>query len=132
MRVESPFGSAEQAVEVRETAPAIFRLANSVVNQAGTINSPVSPAQRGQVIVVYCTGLGAVERQGTLARAKTPVSAVVGGAELPVAFAGLAPGMTGIYQVNIVLPAATPPGLDLELRLRQQGIDSNSVPVSIQ
>jgi uncharacterized protein (TIGR03437 family) len=132
MRVESPFGSAEQAVEVRETAPAIFQSANSVVNQAGTVNSPVSPAQRGQAIVVYCTGLGAVDRQGTLARVKTPVSAVLGGVELPVAFAGLAPGMTGVYQVNIVLPAATPPGLDLELRLRQQGADSNSVPVSIQ
>ena len=132
MRVESRFGSAEQAVEVRETAPAIFQSANSVVNQAGTVNSPVSPAQRGQAIVVYCTGLGAVDRQGTLARVKTPVSAVLGGVELPVAFAGLAPGMTGVYQVNIVLPAATPPGLDLELRLRQQGADSNSVPVSIQ
>jgi uncharacterized protein (TIGR03437 family) len=132
IRVESPYGSAEQAVQIRETAPAIFPSANAVINQDGTLNAPLSPARRGQVIVVYSTGLGAVERQGTLARARAPVSAVVAGAELPVAFAGLAPAMTGIYQVNIVLPSSIPPGLDLELRLRQQGVDSNSVPLSIQ
>jgi uncharacterized protein (TIGR03437 family) len=132
IRVESPYGSAAQAVRILETAPAIFASANAVVNQDGTLNSPLSPARRGQAIVVYCTGLGAVERQGTLARARAPVSAVVAGAELPVAFAGLAPAMTGIYQVNIVLPSSVPPGLDLELRLRQQGADTNSVPLSIQ
>jgi len=60
------------------------------------------------------------------------VTAVLGESELQVAFAGLAPGIIGVYQVNIPLPPQTPPGLNLELRLRQQGTDSNAVPVSIQ
>ncbi len=132
LHVDSPYGSAEASVRILETAPAIFTSAGAVVNQDGTVNSALSPAPRGKTIVVYCTGLGAVSSQGTLSPAREPVTAVIEGIELPVSFAGLAPGMTGVYQVNVALPAATPPGLDLELRLRQQGADSNAVAVSVQ
>jgi uncharacterized protein (TIGR03437 family) len=132
LQVESPFGTAARAIQLLETAPAIFPTANAVLNQDGTLNSPLAPARRGQAIVVYSTGLGAVDRQGTLARVRTPVTALIAGAEYPVSFAGLAPSLTGVYQVNIALPSAIPPGLDLELRLRQQGVDSNTVPLSIQ
>ncbi|MBI4876735.1 MAG: Ig-like domain-containing protein [Acidobacteria bacterium] len=132
LRVESPFGSAEQTLEVAETAPAIFQSANAVLNQDGSVNSPVAPARRGQIIVVYCTGLGAVDRQGALSRARVAVTVLLNGAELTPAFAGLAPNLPGVYQVNVVVPGSTPPGLDQELRLRQQGAESNPAAVSIQ
>ena len=36
------------------------------------------------------------------------VSAVIGGRAAQVTYAGAAPGMIGTYQVNVVVPAATP------------------------
>jgi len=49
-----------------------------------------------------------------------------------VAFAGLAPGFIGLYQVNVVIPSNTPPGLGIPLTLKQGGVLSNSVGISIQ
>ncbi len=132
LHVESPYGSADAAVQVLETAPALFQTSGAIVNQDGTANSPTSPAQRGKTLVVYCTGLGAVSVQGGLSVAKAAVTAVIAGVETPVSFAGLAPNMIGVYQVNVPLPASIPPGIGLELRLRQPGAESNAAAVSIQ
>jgi uncharacterized protein (TIGR03437 family) len=60
------------------------------------------------------------------------VTAVVNGTELPVSFAGLAPGFVGLYQVNIPIPAATPPGSGVSLTLKQGGQISNAVEIALQ
>ena len=135
LAVRSPYGSAEQNVEVQETAPAIFLLdarQGAVVNQDGKINTPSSPARRGQTVVVYGTGFGAVTPRGGLSWTRQPVTALWQGLELPAAFAGLTPGFIGLYQINILLPSWLPPGLDLPLTLKQEGAISNSVPVAVQ
>jgi uncharacterized protein (TIGR03437 family) len=136
LTITSPQGAMQQTVEVRETAPAIFLLGSqddgAVVNQDGKINSPLSPIRRGQVVVIYCTGLGATETRNRLDYVKNPVTAALNGQELPVTFAGLTPGYTGLYQVNLTVPATAPPGLDLPLQLRQPGAESNTVLVSLQ
>jgi uncharacterized protein (TIGR03437 family) len=136
VRVRSSYGAAEKTFEIRPVAPAIFLLSAScgaVVNYPDNkINGPSAPVARGGVLIVYATGLGAVAAQGSLSVATEPVTAVLNGQELKPAFAGLAPGFTGLYQVNIPVPAATPPGLDLKLALRQAGQDSNTVLVSVQ
>jgi uncharacterized protein (TIGR03437 family) len=44
----------------------------------------------------------------------------------------LTPAFIGLYQVDLSVPAATPPGIDLPLLLRQPGGDSNTVFVAIQ
>jgi uncharacterized protein (TIGR03437 family) len=51
---------------------------------------------------------------------------------LPVAFAGLTPGFVGLYQVNLAIPAATPPGLLIPLSLLASNVASNTVVVAIQ
>jgi uncharacterized protein (TIGR03437 family) len=60
------------------------------------------------------------------------VMADLNGVALPVSFAGLSPGMPGIYQVNIVIPASAPPGLDLPLVLRQGSVLSHAAAISVQ
>jgi uncharacterized protein (TIGR03437 family) len=60
------------------------------------------------------------------------VTVVLNGVELPVAFAGLAPGYAGLYQVNVTIPAGTVPGLGISLTLKQGGQVSNSVIVAIE
>ncbi len=138
--VQSSYGSAQQTVQAQANAPAIFVLSGgtgglpaygAVVNQDGSLNGPASPGQRGQVLVIYCTGLGAVDG-ATPANATASVSGVLNGVPMPAAFAGPTPGFVGLYQVNLPIPVATPPGIDLPFLLRQSGGDSNTVNVAIQ
>jgi len=136
LSVRSLYGVAQQSVSVSAVAPAIFLIGNSgmgaVLNQDFSINGPANPLPRGQVLVVYATGLGAVTQQGQLWVTAAPVTALVNGQELPVAFAGLAPGYVGLYQVNVPIPAATPPGLGVSLTLKEGGQLSNTVAVALQ
>jgi len=39
-----------------------------------------------------------------------PVSVTIGGRPAQVPFAGMAPNLVGLFQVNAVVPADTPPG----------------------
>jgi uncharacterized protein (TIGR03437 family) len=136
VRVRSPYGTAAATVDIRPVAPAIFLLPGfrgAVVNHPDyKINSPTAPVARGGVLIVYATGLGAVAPQGGYSVVTEPVTAVLNGQELRPSFAGLAPGFTGLYQVNIPVPTATPPGLDFKLTLREAGQESNTVLVSVQ
>ena len=128
--VRSPYGTAAQTVEVSAGAPAIYR--NGVENQNGAVNGPLTPAVRGQSLTVYCTGLGAVTPSGSLFRTQEPVTAVLNGVEIRAGFAGLSPGIIGLYQVNLGVPLGMAPGIELPLLLRQFGRDSNTVFVAIQ
>jgi uncharacterized protein (TIGR03437 family) len=103
-----------------------------VLNQDFSLNGPANPLPRGQVLLVYATGLGAVVRQGQLSVTTATVTALVNGQELPVQFAGLAPGYVGLYQVNVPIPAAAPPGLGISLTLKEGGHVSNAVTVAVQ
>jgi uncharacterized protein (TIGR03437 family) len=135
LRLQSPFGAAEAPIELREVAPAIFRLGESqmaVVNVGGALNSPAQPAARGSALVLYGTGFGAVVAQGNLTRTVRPVSATIGGLEVPVGYSGLAPGYIGLYQLNLTLPVDMPPGLFQTLELRQGGVTVGPLTVSIQ
>jgi uncharacterized protein (TIGR03437 family) len=133
--LKSPYGQAEQSVELQETAPAIFLIEGgraAILNQDGKVNGPANPAPRGQAVVIYATGLGQVAPQGGLSVAVRPVTIRLQGMDLAAAFAGLAPGFPGLYQVNVALPLGLPPGLEVPLALVQGGGASNSAPVSIQ
>jgi uncharacterized protein (TIGR03437 family) len=136
LRVSSVYGVAQQSVTVSAVAPAIFLMGNSstgaVLNQDFSMNGPANPLPRGQALVVYATGLGAVSRQGQLSVTVAPVTALVDGQELPVQFSGLAPGYVGLYQVNVPIPGATPPGLGISLTLKEGGLVSNTVTVALQ
>jgi uncharacterized protein (TIGR03437 family) len=138
--VKSPYGQAEQPLEIRETAPALFLLAGSwsgqgraaIVNQDGRLNSPLHSARRGQTVVAYCTGLGGVVSRGGLWWARNLAVGVLDGKVVPVAYAGLTPGFIGLYQVNVPIPAAASPGLELPFQLRQGQSESNVVWLSVE
>jgi uncharacterized protein (TIGR03437 family) len=136
IQIRSAYGTAQQQVAISEFAPAIFLIGNppsgAVVNQDNSLNAASNPLARGQVLVIYATGLGRVVRQGPFSVAANPVNAVVNGTEIPAVFAGLTPGFIGLYQVNVLIPTGTAPGLGISLALRQAGAQSNTVPVSIQ
>lgn len=135
LKVTSPYGTLEQPIVLREVAPAIFQVSpqiGAIINRNGALNSPDNPAKRGDVIEIFCTGLGATEAQGSFQVTVTPVTAVLNGTTLSTAFAGLAPGFIGLYQVNLPIPASTPPGLAVPLTLGQGTSTSNPVLVAVQ
>jgi uncharacterized protein (TIGR03437 family) len=135
LTVTSGYGTVTQPITIQSLAPAIFSVSPNqpaIANQDNTLNGPSNPAVRGTAIVIYATGLGAVSGSGSLMRAVTLVSVVVGGVEIPVFFAGLSPGTNGLYQANVVLPPALPPGLSLSLYIKQGTSVSNQVSVAVQ
>lgn len=142
--VQSPFGSATQSLAVSQSAPGIFvvgqessastgnRTVGAVINQNGTLNDVGSPANRGDVLTVYCTGLGAVQAQGNLYVTVSPVTAILNSVELPVQYSGYTPGFIGLYQVNVPVPGGTSPGANLSLTIKAAGVVGNTVNVAIQ
>jgi len=105
-----------RSVTVQSVAPGLFLGSGeqaAALNQDGSANGPSNPAGVGSVIAVFMTGLGPVDHAvGTGAAASAnplsqvtgTVSAVIGAQSAQVAFAGLAPGFAGLYQVNVRVP----------------------------
>lgn len=136
LHVQSAFGSAQQPVMVSAVAPGIFLLGNppigAITNTNYSLIGPSNPLPRGQSMVIFATGLGTVTQSGAYSVTKTTVTVVLNGTELPTLFAGLAPGFIGLYQVNVLIPAATPPGLGIPLTLKVGGQVGNTVNVAVQ
>src|SRR5262249_31066662 len=78
------------------------------------------PANRGEFITIYATGLGAVSNQPAtgnigpsgpaLAQVIAPVTVSIGGVVLTPSFAGLSPGFVGLYQIDVQIPNGAPTG----------------------
>ncbi|HXA49349.1 MAG TPA: hypothetical protein VNV86_03555 [Candidatus Acidoferrum sp.] len=95
----------------------------AVINQDGvTVNSPNTPAAHGSFVSVYMTGEGQTAPPGvdgavippvlsSLKNPVLPVTATVGGVQATVVYAGSAAGLiSGVMQVNLIIPAGAPTG----------------------
>jgi uncharacterized protein (TIGR03437 family) len=100
--------------------------------------SAANPALPGETIIVYCTGLGAVNPVVTTGDAATGISntvvaytATVAGQNAAVVFSGLAPDLVALGQVNLTVPTGAPSGLQA-LVLTGGGSTSNVVKIQVQ
>jgi uncharacterized protein (TIGR03437 family) len=140
--------SVPQAINLAAASPAIFTQDQSGQGQ-GTIvdanNQAIAdssmPAAAGDTLVVYCTGLGAVNppvpagqpaSTTVLSRTVNPVTATIGGLSATVNFAGLAPGFTGLYQVNVVVPQGVQTGNQVPIVLSVSGQQSPPVTIAVK
>ena len=124
-------------VTVIPAAPGIFTDADghaAALNQDFTLNSAGNPAPGGSYLSIYLTGQGTVDPPavtGTVASVVSntvaPTSATIDGVPAPVAFSGLAPGFTGLGQVNLLIPDLPPGEHVLVVTIG----DSQSNPVKI-
>ena len=100
--------SSNSTVAVGEVAPAIFP--GAIVNTNGTVVADNNPAQPGEIVAIFATGLGATTPQVSTGLAGNgqptaqTVTATIGGVNAPVTFAGAAPGFAGLDQVNVTVP----------------------------
>ena len=114
----------------------------AILNVQGRLVDSTAPATRGDVVAVYCTGLGATQPAVVsgrpapgvepLARVTIVPQATVGGIPAVVQFAGLSPGFVGLYQVNVQIPAGVTPGAAVPVVLLQNGVPSNTVSLALR
>jgi uncharacterized protein (TIGR03437 family) len=114
------------------SAPGVFTLDGSGTGEAaalhpdGSIVDAGNPAQVGETIAVFVTGLGAVT-PGALSYTEDIFEVYVDDLEANVTFSGLAPGFEGLYQLNFVVPSV-PGGGPLELDVEDTVTDAyNSI-----
>ena len=132
----------EVTVTLVDAAPALFETAAGYVIAAhpdGSVIAPGSPAQAGEIIVVYACGLGrtqpnpapgAIPRSAAVIQRLSDLKVYLGGTAIDPAriqYAGLTPGSAGLYQINLVLPDN--PGTDPEIRV---AIANQSSPAGLK
>ena len=128
VRNNSGGSSNTDTITVAATAPKIFTLnfsgqgAAVATTTAYKVLTAANPANPADTIVLWMNSMGATsgspvagQQAPGLAAGSTPliisgVTATVSGVSSPVTFAGLSPGSSGLYQVNIQAPFATVTG----------------------
>lgn len=143
------FSSAVQTLRLRTANPAPFEYVESGSNRryAAALDggfaliSSNNPVRRGQVAQLYVNGLGPVDRTpgngqvssaDPLARTTATPEVKIGGKAAQVLFSGLAPGIVGLYQVNVIVPTDSATGTDVELTIQQSGVTSRSSRLPVQ
>jgi uncharacterized protein (TIGR03437 family) len=116
--------SPEWGIPLASAAPGIFTLDGSgagqaaVLNQDSSVNGAGNPAARGSVIQIFGTGVPP---------ANLPVKVAIGGFDAAVQYQGPAPGLiSGVSQVNALVPAAVTPGAAVPLVIRTPDRTSQS------
>jgi uncharacterized protein (TIGR03437 family) len=124
-------------VPVFQTVPGVYTIPSGGVGYAaavhtnGTIVSPTAPAAPGETIEVFATGLGAATPPvsdgaapptSPLSYTANVINAAAGGTQATVVFAGLAPTLAGLYQINVTMPTTLTAG-DYTLAI------SGSIPI---
>ena len=109
--------SAPAPLTVNAAAPGIFQASPGralAQNSDYSVNGPENPAAAGSVIVVYLTGQGLLDHAiatgaaaptETLSKPVLPVAATVGGQPADILFLGMTPGLVGLAQANVRIPA---------------------------
>jgi uncharacterized protein (TIGR03437 family) len=117
LTVGNPYLNINYSLEIVASAPGIF-------TTNGFAAAPFSSAARGQTTTLFITGEGQVSpslRDGTSPSSGTPVSQLpkpnlpvtltVAGLPATIAFYGIPAGLVGVTQIDYVVPANAPLGV---------------------
>jgi uncharacterized protein (TIGR03437 family) len=117
-------------IQLDATGPALFQIDAQTIlatHAGGVLVTAAAPAQRGELIVLWATGLGptappAISNQIPQAAAplqdNTGFHVSINGTSVDPArilYAGVAPGFAGLFQINVKIPDDAP--LNPELRI---------------
>jgi beta-glucosidase len=146
--------SAPQALVLARFAPGVFSTNMQGIGQGAIMDSSFrlvdasNPAMAGRTeVLIFCTGLGSVSNQpssGTVsagnplnpirpfAVTSTSPMVLIGGLPAQVLASGLAPGLVGVYQLNVVPAGNTPPGDSVAVVISTGGAISNTVTMAVR
>ncbi len=135
--------SAPVEVPVAEVQPAIYSSSGQAILVRAadyTLVSAALPLQAGESVFFYAAGLGVTSNQPSTGAGgpSAPLAVVAARAQVTLAglpcdvqYAGLAPGLAGVYQVNIRIPANAPRGLQ-DLVLTAGSVAGPAVKAPVQ
>jgi len=135
------------AVDVAPAQPAVFKdgdralvMHASATGEQQAVTTE-APAQVGEALVIYSAGLGLTNPRiadGDAASPDTPaptsetVKVTIGGIEASVSFAGLAPGLPAMYQINVTVPEGLTPGNEVPVVIGVAGQISPAVTIAVR
>lgn len=140
VQVHTPGGTSDNFnLVVQPTAPAVFlsgtagpetNLPVVVRSENNLLVTDSNPIHRNDSLTIYLTGCGNTTPPvgdglpapvNPLAIALSTPSVALGSTQLPVSYAGLAPGQVGVCQLNVSVPHDAPTGLGIPLIINQGG-----------
>lgn len=138
--------SVPEIITLDVARPGVFTIPGAVaqgvvINLQGQVVNDAAPATAGDFVVVYAAGLGPTNPavasgqaspSDPPARVTSAATVTVGGVTADVPFAGLTPGLVGLYQLNVRIPSGVTPGPAVPLVVTQNGVSSNTVTLAIQ
>lgn len=119
----------------------IFAVRTTSSGQTSFLAGPSTPATAGDTLVIYCAGLGGVDKTiapGAASPSSPPAKTTdqpqvtVGGKNAPVAFSGLTPGLVGVYQINAVVPSGVTAGDQVPVVVNISGQVSPAVTIAVK
>lgn len=135
-------------VPVAATSPGVAAQAQNglgpgaITHANGTVVTNSSPASRGETVVIYLTGLGAVSPPVTdgappagLSRSSSVLAVYFGAASVDasgILFQGLSPQYPGLYQINVTVPLTAQPGAAVPLAIQTTNGFTDMVDIAIQ
>ena len=126
-------------------SPGIFEFANggstiaASLDESSALVTTSNPAARGHIVQLFANGLGPVSNQpatgdpapsSPLAQTAVTPAVTIGGQNAVVQFSGLAPGFSGLYQVNAVVPANIGTGVQpLTMTMNGVAAKTSALPI---
>ncbi len=134
-------------VPLSDYSPAIFefddasgrRLA-AVLDSGYAVVTAANPARRNAVISIFANGLGPVDNRPAsgepspaqpLATTRATPAVTIGGKNAQVGWSGLAPGIVGLYQINVTVPPDAPSGFQ-PIVVSANGINSKPATLPVE
>jgi uncharacterized protein (TIGR03437 family) len=130
-----------RTVNFDKVSPALFVASGgaegqlAALNQDNSVNSAATPIPRGQVIQLFGTGQGFVPNappdgtppSGPVPIQEGPLRVVIGTDFVPdanIEYSGLAPGLVGVWQINVKVPETVAPGAAVPVALQLRNVPS--------
>jgi uncharacterized protein (TIGR03437 family) len=138
------------AIPMSVASPGIFNSGSgqirsaAILNQDGSANGPANRAERGSVIQIFATGQGYVpnappDGEAPTGAVPTPEKprVIIGTCftddcnekEETILYSGLAPGLVGVWQINVRVPQATVPDPQVPVAIFYRSIASQDPTV---
>lgn len=139
LTVQNSSGKHTINVLIAAAVPGMFSLdgtgsgpAAALNGATGTVVGTTTPLHGGDYVALYLTGLGQTTNRGGLDYAQIVPTVAVGGQNCLVTYAGRAPTIGGVDQINCRIPAGIAPGASVPVVVTSNGRDSNTVTLAIQ